>query len=67
VHGASRFIVRADVRSAGMMPWIARDLMQWPVAVSGQGVIDIVVQSIVSLSQHTGRLVSDTIRSPGQR
>ncbi len=34
--------------SAGMMPWIARDLMQWPVATSGQGVIDLVIQSIVS-------------------
>ncbi|WVF69189.1 hypothetical protein IAT40_003964 [Kwoniella sp. CBS 6097] len=32
---------------AGMMPWIARDLMQWPVYTSGDGVIDIVVQSVV--------------------
>ncbi|WVQ96696.1 hypothetical protein IAU59_003802 [Kwoniella sp. CBS 9459] len=32
---------------AGMMPWIARDLMQWPVYTSGEGVIDIVVQSVV--------------------
>ncbi|KAK4689535.1 sphingosine kinase, partial [Tremellales sp. Uapishka_1] len=32
---------------AGTMPWAARDLMQWPVATSGEGVIDLVVQSVV--------------------
>ncbi|WWD04871.1 hypothetical protein V865_002942 [Kwoniella europaea PYCC6329] len=32
---------------AGMMPWVARDLMQWPVSISGDGLIDVVVQSIV--------------------
>ena len=33
--------------SAGTMPWAARDLMQWPVATPGEGVIDLVIQSIV--------------------
>ncbi|WWC62565.1 uncharacterized protein I303_105161 [Kwoniella dejecticola CBS 10117] len=32
---------------AGMMPWVARDLMQWPVSISGDGLIDVVVQSVV--------------------
>ncbi|WVR06330.1 hypothetical protein IAU60_003361 [Kwoniella sp. DSM 27419] len=32
---------------AGMMPWVARDLMQWPVAISGDGLVDVVVQSVV--------------------
>ncbi|WRT67773.1 uncharacterized protein IL334_004746 [Kwoniella shivajii] len=32
---------------AGMMPWVARDLMQWPVSNSGDGLVDVVVQSIV--------------------
>ncbi|WWD18462.1 hypothetical protein CI109_102914 [Kwoniella shandongensis] len=31
---------------AGMMPWVARDLMQWPVAISGDGLIDVVVQRV---------------------
>ena len=33
--------------SAGGVPWVARDLMQWPVAVQGSGAFDVVVQSIV--------------------
>ncbi|KAK8858569.1 hypothetical protein IAR55_002798 [Kwoniella newhampshirensis] len=32
---------------AGMMPWAARDLNQWPVAIAGDGLIDVVVQSVV--------------------
>ncbi|KIR80783.1 D-erythro-sphingosine kinase [Cryptococcus gattii EJB2] len=32
---------------AGMMPWVARDLMQWPVSIPGDGLIDVVVQSVV--------------------
>lgn len=50
---------------AGMMPWVSRDLNQWPVATVGQGVVDIVVQRVVSfgtcrqssshgVSSHTG-------------
>lgn len=30
-----------------MMPWVARDLMQWPVSIPGDGLIDVVVQSVV--------------------
>jgi len=32
---------------AGMMPWVARDLNQWPVATVGQGVVDIAIQRVV--------------------
>lgn len=32
---------------AGMMPWVSRDLNQWPVATSGQGVVDIAIQRVV--------------------
>ncbi|OWZ44563.1 D-erythro-sphingosine kinase [Cryptococcus neoformans c8] len=32
---------------AGMMRWVARDLMQWPVSIPGDGLIDVVVQSVV--------------------
>ncbi|WVQ82967.1 hypothetical protein IAT38_005103 [Cryptococcus sp. DSM 104549] len=32
---------------SGMMPWAARDFMQWPVAISGDGTIDVVIQSVV--------------------
>jgi len=32
---------------AGLMPWVSRDLNQWPVVRAGSGVIDIVVQRIV--------------------
>lgn len=39
--------VHADLCSAGIMPWASRDLLQWPVATSGQGVIDVVFQSMV--------------------
>lgn len=35
------------LRSAGMMRWVARDLMQWPVSIPGDGLIDVVVQSVV--------------------
>ncbi|ORY28466.1 ATP-NAD kinase-like domain-containing protein [Naematelia encephala] len=31
---------------AGLRPWVARDLMQWPVAMNGDGAVDIVIQSI---------------------
>lgn len=50
---------------AGMMPWVSRDLNQWPVATVGQGVVDIVVQRVVSFEtcycyqfSHTGSVVS---------
>lgn len=33
---------------AGMMPWVSRDLNQWPVATVGQGVVDIAIQRVVS-------------------
>lgn len=29
---------------AGLMPWVSRDLNQWPVAQAASGVIDVVVQ-----------------------
>lgn len=32
---------------AGMMPWVSRDLNQWPVATVGQGVVDIAIQRVV--------------------
>jgi sphingosine kinase len=32
---------------AGLMPWVSRDLNQWPVIRSGSGAIDVVVQRIV--------------------
>jgi len=34
---------------AGMMPWVSRDLNQWPVATVGQGVVDIAIQRVVRL------------------
>lgn len=36
------------MRSLGSVPWIARDLMQWPVAMQNSGAFDIVIQSVVS-------------------
>lgn len=33
--------------SAGMQPMVSRDLMQFPVVIPGEGVMDIVVQSNV--------------------
>ncbi|ODO05276.1 D-erythro-sphingosine kinase [Cryptococcus wingfieldii CBS 7118] len=41
---------------AGMMPWVARDLNQWPVAISGDGLIDVVVQSQVPRLQMTNAI-----------
>ena len=35
---------------AGMMPWVSRDLNQWPVATVGQGVVDIAIQRVVCLT-----------------
>jgi len=35
---------------AGMMPWVSRDLNQWPVATCGQGVVDIAIQRVVCSS-----------------
>lgn len=32
---------------AGLMPWVSRDLNQWPVARAGSGVIDVSVQRVV--------------------
>nr|ODN99905.1 D-erythro-sphingosine kinase [Cryptococcus depauperatus CBS 7855] len=36
---------------AGMMPWVARDLNQWPVSTPGDGLIDVVVQRNVPRTQ----------------
>ena len=55
----------ADV-STGSMPWAARDLMQWPVATAGQGVIDLVVQTIVT-QRMANKDVELMSRSPGRR
>lgn len=33
---------------AGTMPWVSRDLNQWPVATLGEGAINVVVQRLVS-------------------
>lgn len=30
------------------MPYVSRDLNQWPVALAGSGVIDLVVQRVIS-------------------
>lgn len=38
--------------SAGTMPWVSRDLMQWPVATGNEGLIDVVVQSVVRSTLH---------------
>lgn len=35
---------------AGLMPYVARDLNQWPVIRSGTGVMDIVLQRVVARS-----------------
>ena len=32
---------------AGMMPWVSRDLNQWPVATVNQGVVDVAIQRVV--------------------
>lgn len=32
---------------AGLMPWVSRDLNQWPVATVNQGVIDVAIQRVV--------------------
>lgn len=32
---------------AGLLPWVSRDLNQWPVAQTGSGVIDLCVQRVV--------------------
>lgn len=44
-------ISRTDVDgswiSTGMQPFVSRDLMQFPVAIPGEGLIDVVVQSNV--------------------
>lgn len=33
---------------AGLMPYVARDLNQWPVIIPGSGVMDVVVQRVVA-------------------
>lgn len=43
-------LIKAEIKSAGLMPWISRDLNQWPVAIPGEGLMDVVIQSIVSSS-----------------
>ncbi|KAJ9094054.1 hypothetical protein QFC21_006155 [Naganishia friedmannii] len=35
----------------GMQPFVSRDLMQFPVAIPGEGLIDVVVQSTISRTQ----------------
>lgn len=35
---------------AGILPMASRDLLQWPFAAPGEGLIDVVVQPQVSLS-----------------
>lgn len=32
---------------AGIMPWVSRDLNQWPVATVGQGMVDVAIQRVV--------------------
>jgi sphingosine kinase len=41
---------------AGMMPWVSRDLNQWPVATVGQGVVDIVIQRVVGINPPIDRV-----------
>jgi sphingosine kinase len=41
---------------AGMMPWVSRDLNQWPVATVGQGVVDIAIQRVVSPLSYLTRM-----------
>jgi sphingosine kinase len=43
---------------AGMMPWVSRDLNQWPVATVGQGVVDIAIQRVVRTLSLVSRLSS---------
>ncbi|KAI9632026.1 putative D-erythro-sphingosine kinase [Dioszegia hungarica] len=43
---------------AGLMPWVSRDLNQWPVARPGEGMIDVVIQSIVPRSTLVGAITS---------
>jgi len=43
---------------AGMMPWVARDLNQWPVATVGQGVVDIAIQRVVRFRSNTGGMLT---------
>lgn len=38
---------RVFAHSTGMQPFVSRDLMQFPVAIPGEGLIDVVVQSNV--------------------
>jgi hypothetical protein len=33
--------------STGLQPYVARDLMQFPVCIPGEGLMDVVVQSLV--------------------
>lgn len=39
--------VEGSWTSTGMQPFVSRDLMQFPVAIPGEGLIDVVVQSNV--------------------
>lgn len=36
------------IRSAGGMPFVARDLMQFPLSTPSDGSIDLVIQTVVS-------------------
>ena len=36
--------------SAGAMPYMDRDLMQWPTAMPSSGSLDLVVQTLVRVS-----------------
>lgn len=33
--------------STGLQPYVSRDLMQFPVCIPGEGLMDVVVQSLV--------------------
>jgi len=37
--------------STGLQPYVARDLMQFPACIPGEGLMDVVVQSLVGLDR----------------